>query len=199
MDREELANGFRGHHCSQMQVLNTFMATIWILNSSCASPFMAGIEHWLAAFGKTGQAKLMLGRIGLALPYATAAAIGTLFLFASNGAAGIKAAGWGVVSGSGVAVAIAVLREGVRLSGITGEVPAGQSVFGYADPATMLGASTTFLAGVFALRVAMKSVVWDPNFECSKASSAFVMARKRTVGVAGNTTASRTSSLNPPR
>ncbi|ACM39569.1 hypothetical protein RvVAT039_pl11700 (plasmid) [Agrobacterium vitis] len=182
-----------------MTASKVFLAVIPAAMMIVVLVFMAGIEHWLAALSKTGQAKLMLGRIGLALPYATAAAIGTLFLFASNGAAGVKAAGWGVVSGSGVVVAIAVLREGVRLSGITGEVPAGQSVFGYADPATMLGASTTFLAGVFALRVATKSVVWDPNFECSKASSAFVMARKRTVGVAGNTTASRTSSLNPPR
>ena len=55
--------------------------------------FMPGIDHWLAALGKTALAKLMLGRIGLALPYATAAAIGTIFLFAANGAAGIKAAG----------------------------------------------------------------------------------------------------------
>ncbi|RWE90209.1 MAG: conjugal transfer protein TraG, partial [Mesorhizobium sp.] len=60
---------------------------------------MPGIEHWLAAFGKTAQAKLMLGRTGLALPYVTAAAIGVIFLFAANGAANIKAAGWGVVTG----------------------------------------------------------------------------------------------------
>ncbi|MGV1868214.1 MULTISPECIES: hypothetical protein [unclassified Rhizobium] len=54
-----------------------------------------GIELWLAAFCKTAQAKLMLGRIGLALLYATVAEIGTMFLFAANGAAGIKAAGLG--------------------------------------------------------------------------------------------------------
>src|SRR5437870_5408970 len=68
---------------------------------------MPGIEQWLAAFGKTAQAKLMLGRIGLALPYATAAAIGTIFLFAANGAANIKPAGWSVVSGSVAAVMVA--------------------------------------------------------------------------------------------
>ena len=87
--------------------------------------FMPGIEHWLAAFGKTAQAKLILGRIGLALPYATAAAIGTIFLFAANGPVGIKAAGWGVVSGTGVAILIALLREGVRLAGIAGDIPKG--------------------------------------------------------------------------
>ncbi|WP_153367005.1 MULTISPECIES: Ti-type conjugative transfer system protein TraG [Agrobacterium] len=132
--------------------------------------FMPGIEHWLAAFGKTAQAKLMLGRIGLALPYATAAAIGTIFLFAANGTAAIKAAGWGIVSGNGVAILIAVLREGVRLAGIAGDVPAGQSVLGYVDPATMLGASTMFLAGVFALRVAMKG------------NAAFAKAAPRRIG-----------------
>ncbi|GLS35013.1 conjugal transfer protein TraG [Mesorhizobium tianshanense] len=117
---------------------------------------MPGIEHWLAAFGKTAQAKLMLGRTGLALPYVTAGAIGVIFLFAANGAANIKAAGWGVVAGSAATILIAVARETVRLAEIAGYVPAGQSVFAYADPATTLGASAAFLAGAFALRVAVK-------------------------------------------
>ncbi|BCH19526.1 Ti-type conjugative transfer system protein TraG [Mesorhizobium sp. L-2-11] len=115
-----------------------------------------GIEHWLAAFGKTAQAKLMLGRIGLALPYAMAAAIGVIFLFAANGAANIKAAGWGVVAGSAATILIAVAREAVRLAGIASNVPSGQSVFAYVDPATTLGASAAFFVGVFALRVAIK-------------------------------------------
>ncbi|BCH68278.1 conjugal transfer protein TraG (plasmid) [Agrobacterium vitis] len=153
-----------------MTASKVFLAVIPAAMMIVVLVFMAGIEHWLAALSKTGQAKLMLGRIGLALPYATAAAIGTLFLFASNGAAGVKAAGWGVVSGSGVVVAIAVLREGVRLAGIAGDIPKGQSVLGYADPATMLGASTTFLAGVFALRVAMKG------------NAAFAKAAPRRIG-----------------
>ncbi|RWF88350.1 MAG: Ti-type conjugative transfer system protein TraG [Mesorhizobium sp.] len=117
---------------------------------------MPGIEHWLAAFGKTAQAKLMLGRTGLALPYVTAAAIGVIFLFAANGAANIKAAGWGVVTGSVAAILIALMREGVRLAEIAGNVPSGQSVFAYADPATTLGAFAAFPVGVFALRVAVK-------------------------------------------
>lgn len=117
---------------------------------------MPGIEHWLAAFGKTAQAKLMLGRVGLALPYTTAAAIGTTFLFGANGAANIKAAGWSVVSGSMAAIFIAVVREAVRLSGIASNVPPGQSIFEYADPSTMAGAFAAFFAALFALRVAIK-------------------------------------------
>ena len=61
---------------------------------------MPSVELWLAAFGKTAQAKLLLGRVGLALPYVIAAAIGTMFLFAANGAANIKTAGWSVFAGS---------------------------------------------------------------------------------------------------
>ncbi|MVA37785.1 conjugal transfer protein TraG, partial [Agrobacterium vitis] len=133
-------------------LLAVIPATIMI----AAMMLMPGIERWLAAFGRTAQTKLMLGRIGLALPYITAAAIGTIFLFAANGAANIRAAGWGVVSGSVAAIFIAAIREAVRLASIAGNVPGGQSVFAYADPATMLGASVTFLAGVFALRVGLR-------------------------------------------
>ncbi|RWK26980.1 Ti-type conjugative transfer system protein TraG [Mesorhizobium sp.] len=121
-----------------------------------ATILLPGIEHWLTAFGKTAQAKLMLGRIGLALPYVAAAAVGVIFLLAANGAANIKAAGWGVVTGSVATILIAVARETVRLVEIAGNVPTGQSVLRYADPATTLGASAAFLAGAFALRVAVK-------------------------------------------
>ena len=153
-----------------MTVSKVFLAVIPATTMIVVVVFMPGIEHWLAALGKTAQAKLMLGRIGLALPYATAAAIGTIFLFAANGAVGIKAAGCGVVSGNGVAILIAVLREGVRLAGFAGDIPKGQSVLGYVDPATMLGASITFLAGVFALRVA------------TKGNAAFAKASPRRIG-----------------
>lgn len=111
-----------------------------------AAIVMPGIEHWLAAFGKTAQVKLMLGRI-LALPYVMAAAIGVIFLFAANGAANIKAAGWSAVAGSIATILIAVAREIVRLASIAGSVPLGQSVLAYADPATMIGASVAFFAG----------------------------------------------------
>ncbi|RWO61967.1 MAG: Ti-type conjugative transfer system protein TraG [Mesorhizobium sp.] len=121
-----------------------------------ATILIPGVEHWLAAFGKTAEAKLMLGRTGLALPYVMAAATGVIFLFATNGSANIKAAGWGVVAGSAATILIAVMRETVRLAEIAGNVPAGQSVLAYADPATVLGASVVVFAGVFALRVGLR-------------------------------------------
>ncbi|MCJ9722220.1 Ti-type conjugative transfer system protein TraG [Agrobacterium sp. SHOUNA12C] len=117
---------------------------------------MPGAEFWLAAFGKTAQAKLMLARVGLALPYLTAAAIGVIFLFAANGATQIKTAGWGVVTGCVATILIAVFREAIRLAGIAGIVPPGQSVLAYADPAAMLGAAAVFLVSVFATRVGLR-------------------------------------------
>ncbi|MCA1869464.1 Ti-type conjugative transfer system protein TraG [Agrobacterium genomosp. 3] len=114
-----------------------------------------GIEQWLAAFGKTAQAKLMLGRIGLALPYAVAAGIGVMALFAANGSAQIKTAGWSVVAGSVAVILVAVVRETMRLAGLAGSVPAGQSVFIYADPSTGIGAAAAVMSGIFATRVAL--------------------------------------------
>lgn len=114
-----------------------------------------GIEQWLAAFGKTAQAKLVLGRIGLALPYAVAAGIGVMALFAANGSAQIKTAGWSVVAGSVAVILVAVVRETMRLAGLAGSVPAGQCVLVYADPSTGIGAAAAILSGVFAIRVAI--------------------------------------------
>ncbi|NLS20099.1 Ti-type conjugative transfer system protein TraG [Rhizobium sp. P40RR-XXII] len=121
-----------------------------------ATIFIPGIELWLAAFGKTAESKLVLGRIGLALPYTLAASAGLICLFAINGAINIKTAGWSAVVGCVVVILIAVLRETVRLGGFANRVPAGQSVLAYADPSTILGAVIVFLAGIFSLRVAMK-------------------------------------------
>ncbi|RWC00340.1 MAG: Ti-type conjugative transfer system protein TraG [Mesorhizobium sp.] len=121
-----------------------------------ATVLLPGIEHWLAAFGTTAQARMMLGRIGLALPYATAAALGVIALFAANGSANIRSAGWSVVAGSTAAVLIAATREAIRLAAIAGSVPAGQSALAYADPATTIGVAGALLAGVFALHVSVK-------------------------------------------
>jgi len=115
-----------------------------------------GLEHKLAAFGTSEQAKLFLGRAGLALPYVATAAIGVIALFAANGSANIKAAALSVFVGNGAAMVIAVAREAVRLAGISSSVPAGQLVLAYADPATMVGASAALFGGVFALRVTIK-------------------------------------------
>ena len=117
---------------------------------------MPGIEDWLAAFGKTAHAKLVLGRIGLSLPYLTAAGLGVVSLFAINGAANIKAAGWGVAGGSMAVIGIAVFREVVRLGSFVDRVPAGQSILAYVDPSTALGAAGAILSSVFAMRVAVK-------------------------------------------
>ncbi|NTJ11739.1 Ti-type conjugative transfer system protein TraG [Rhizobium lusitanum] len=136
-----------------MTVNRLLLALLPVTIMVAVTVLMPGVELWLAAFGKTAQAKLMLGRIGLALPYVTAAAIGVIFLFAANGATNIKAAGWGVVTGCVATILIAVLREAIRLAGI---VPPGQSVLAYADPAAMLGAAAVFLAGVFATRVGLR-------------------------------------------
>ncbi|CAH0343298.1 Ti-type conjugative transfer system protein TraG [Rhizobium sp. CECT 9324] len=115
-----------------------------------------GIEHRLAPLGTSAQVKLFLGRAGLALPYIAAAAIGAISLFAANGSANIKAVALSVLAGNGAVVVIAVAREAIRLAGIAGSVPTGQSVLAYADPATLLGGSAAFFSAVFALRVAIK-------------------------------------------
>ncbi|MCM2471470.1 Ti-type conjugative transfer system protein TraG [Agrobacterium vitis] len=116
---------------------------------------LPGIEQWLATFGKTAQAKLQLGRIGLALPYVASAAIALIFLFGAQGSVNIKSAGWGVAAGSGTVIAIAVVREGMRLSQFVGQVPAARSILSYIDPATMTGAAAALFSGIFALRVAV--------------------------------------------
>ncbi|MGE0231050.1 MAG: Ti-type conjugative transfer system protein TraG [Flavobacteriaceae bacterium] len=116
----------------------------------------AGIEHWLAGFGSTERAQLMLGRIGIALPYAISAATGIVFLFAARGAIAIRSAGTGVLIGAVSVILIAGIREIGRLAGFADTVPAGGSILNYADPATAMGAVLVAIAGVFAARVAMR-------------------------------------------
>lgn len=116
---------------------------------------LTGIETWISAFGKTDAARLMLGRAGIALPYAMAGLIGVIFLFASAGAIAIRTAGWGVVTGATAVIVTAIAREALRLSALADHVPADTTVFSYADPATMVGAMVALMCGVFALRVAM--------------------------------------------
>jgi type IV secretion system protein VirD4 len=117
---------------------------------------MTGVEQWLAAFGETDGARLMLGRIGIALPYVAAGATGVIFLLAANGSSNVKAAGWSVVAGGTAAATIAALREVTRISAFADRVEAGRSPIAYVDPATMAGVAAALLAGVFGLRVAIK-------------------------------------------
>ncbi|MUZ74724.1 Ti-type conjugative transfer system protein TraG [Agrobacterium vitis] len=114
-----------------------------------------GIEQWLAGFGRTAQAKLLLGRIGLALPYAIAAGIGVMALFAASGSARIRTAGWSVVAGSMAVILVTVLHETIRLADVASSVPVGQSVLAYVDPSTGIGAATAILSGIVAMRVAL--------------------------------------------
>ncbi|MCG5486328.1 MAG: Ti-type conjugative transfer system protein TraG [Sinorhizobium meliloti] len=116
---------------------------------------MTGIEQWLSAFGKTDAARLTLGRVGIALPYFIAAAIGMIFLFASVGSASIKVAGWGALAGSAATMLVATMREAIRLAAFAGQVPAGKSIASYLDHAAMIGATAALMAGCFALRVAL--------------------------------------------
>lgn len=114
---------------------------------------LAGFETWLAAFGTSSQTKLMLGRIGLAMPCSIAGAVGVILLFASAGATNIRSVGWSVVAGAASTIAIVGAREGFRLADISDQVPVGQSVLAFADPSTLIGTSILLLAGLFALRV----------------------------------------------
>ena len=116
---------------------------------------LTGIETWTSGLGSTPDARMMLGRAGLALPYIIGGMLGILFLFAAKGAVAIRSAGWGVAIGAVVVVAIAVWREVGRLRSLVDRVPAGQSVLAYFDPATLAGALVVVLCGVFASRVAI--------------------------------------------
>jgi len=116
---------------------------------------MTGIEYWLSTFGKTEEAKLTLGRAGIAIPYLAAAGLGVVVLFAAAGSTSSRSAGWGVVVGCAATILIAAVRETVRLSAFAGQVPTRRSIFAYADPATAIGAAAVLMAGCFALRVAL--------------------------------------------
>lgn len=139
-----------------MTANRTLLAVVPAMIMLATMVLTSGIEYRLAALGTSAQAKLMLGRAGLALPYVAAAAIGVIALFAVNGSANIKMAGGSVLAGNAVTVVIAMVREIVRLADIAGNVPAGQSVLAYSDPATMVGAAASLFSGIFGLRVALK-------------------------------------------
>jgi len=139
-----------------MTANRTLLAVVPAMIMLATMVLTSGIEYRLAALGTSAQAKLMLGRAGLALPYVAAAAIGVIALFAVNGSANTKMAGGSVLAGNAVTVVIAMVREIVRLADIAGNVPAGQSVLAYSDPGTMVGAAASLFSGIFGLRVALK-------------------------------------------
>ncbi|MGD9740688.1 MAG: Ti-type conjugative transfer system protein TraG [Bauldia sp.] len=117
---------------------------------------LSGIEQWTASLGTTPDARVMLGRIGIGLPYIVAGTIGVMFLFGARGAVLIRSMGAGVLIGTLAVVATALARETMRLSSFADSVPAGASIMNYVDLATSLGATLAAVTGVFALRVAMR-------------------------------------------
>ncbi|MCV0398232.1 Ti-type conjugative transfer system protein TraG [Neoaquamicrobium sediminum] len=129
-------------------------APVIVMAGACLA--LTGMEHWLASFARTPDARLMLDRIGIALPYAVAGGAGVVFLFAARGAISIPLAGWGVVAGTLVVITIAAVREIGRLAAFAATVPPGTSIIEYTDPATLTGAVVAAVAGVFGLRVAMR-------------------------------------------
>ena len=117
---------------------------------------MNGAERVLATIGRTEAQRLTLSRAGIALPFAAAAAVGVTFLFATAGSASIRIAGWSVVVGDLVAIGIGFARGAFRLLAVAGDVPMGLSLLTRADPAIGVGVGVTLVAGLFALRVAVK-------------------------------------------
>jgi type IV secretion system protein VirD4 len=116
---------------------------------------LTGIEHWLSGFGKTQATRVMLGHAGIALPYLMAGLVGIVSLFASAGSVKIRASAWGVVAGCATTIAIAIIRETIRLGAFAHQVPSGRSILSYVDPAMLIGASAVAMTACFALRVAM--------------------------------------------
>jgi type IV secretion system protein VirD4 len=117
---------------------------------------MTGAEAWLVRIGTTPGGRMLLGRIGIALPYVAAAAIGLIFLFAAAGAAMIRSAGWSVMAGGLLVIALAAMREITRLHSIANALAPGDRLVGYVDPSTVIGATIAAVVAAFGLRVAMK-------------------------------------------
>ncbi|TNM59885.1 Ti-type conjugative transfer system protein TraG [Aliirhizobium smilacinae] len=116
---------------------------------------MKGIEFWLAGFGTSPQAYQTLGRIGLAIPYATAALIGLVFLFATKGSLHIQWAGWGVLIGGLLSMALGVGGEASRLIGIRASQP--NAILGpLIDWFTIAGTASCFLVSIFGLKVGQR-------------------------------------------
>lgn len=134
--------------------LALLLGPVIIMTGACLG--LTGIEHWLASFARAPDARLMLGRTGIALPYVAAGGTGVVFLFAARGAISIRLAGWGVVAGTLVVITTAAAREIGRLAAFAATVPPGTSIVEYTDPSTLTGAVVAAVAGAFGLRVALR-------------------------------------------
>ncbi|MHC2395297.1 type IV secretion system protein VirD4 [Bradyrhizobium liaoningense] len=117
---------------------------------------LTGMGHGLAGLGKTEAQRLLVARAGIAIPYIVAAAIGVVFLFAAAGSANIRTAAWSVVAGCAAAISMAAAREAIRLFAVPATAIPGRPPLVQIDPAIMVGAGIPLMAGIFALRVAVK-------------------------------------------
>lgn len=122
------------------------IATLWGLT---------GIETWLASLGTSQATYLLLGRIGLAVPYATAGIVGLIFLFATAGSPSIRSVGLSALIGAITIIAVAATNETLRLLSFAEQVVDG-TLLSYADPFTIGGAMIALGVGAFALRVALR-------------------------------------------
>lgn len=117
---------------------------------------LTGFEQSLAAFAKTEAQRLFYLRAGIVMPYAVAAGIGIIFLFATAGSANIRAAAWSVTAGCAAAIGIAVMREAARLSASPVSTVVGRSPLAQIEPASLGGGALMLLACIFALRVVVQ-------------------------------------------
>lgn len=126
-----------------------------MLSMTAAVWTLTGIEQWTAGLGTTPDARMVLGQIGIALPYTLAAGIGIVFSFGSAGSPSIRYVGWGVAGGGAIVALIATARETIRLSGFIDRVPQGTHL-SYADPATLIGGMIALGVGLFGLRIVLR-------------------------------------------
>ncbi|MFN7024793.1 MAG: Ti-type conjugative transfer system protein TraG [Pseudorhizobium sp.] len=115
---------------------------------------MNEIEFWIAGFSENRNTSLALGRLGLGVPFAAAAVVGVIFLFAAKGSALIHWAGRGVFAGGALVAAIGLGGEAFRLFPLS-EHAAGFSVLHYLDLYTMTGVAVAFGCALFGLKVAI--------------------------------------------
>lgn len=129
------------------------LGPVALMVSVCFSTL--GHEQWFATLATAQRYQIIVGQIGIALPYALAGVAGTIVLLAARGASAIRLIGTGACLGSVAVLAIGTTREIVRLSAFSTRISAERTVLEFVDPATLAGTACVALAGIFALRVAI--------------------------------------------
>ncbi|GGA64083.1 Ti-type conjugative transfer system protein TraG [Pelagibacterium lentulum] len=114
---------------------------------------LRGSEAWFAQFGSTPESFQTWGRVGLTVPFLTAALIGLLFLFGSKGSLFIQSVGQGVLAGALVPALLGAWFEYGRLVfvGMPADAP-----LTYLDYFSTGGMIACAFVALFALRVAIK-------------------------------------------